>query len=321
MALIDKPRQEQSFATFDDYRLFLRDTLDSLWKNMSAESRNEGYRPLSSCSSGYDSTAVSVLAREIGTLDAVCVPQDRLGLDDSGIELVKQLDMEPRIVERFDWRKQDFAEIPFIAGDACGRDTWLQPASELLANRVFLTGNFGDAAWSERPPNRYGRLLRSEETGPAGLSLTEFRLHAGFIHCPLPYLGAETLRASAIRNSEAMQPWRRGNRYDRPIPRRIVEQAGIERFRFGTRKTATAVHLFRRTEFDRFFAGTESLRDYMRWIRRHSRQQPPPSGSDYPLNVPSLEEIEVPLFRHLFPWAIERCKQAYRCERPLESQV
>ena len=36
-----------------------------------------------------------------------------------------------------------------------------------------------------------------------------------------------------------MQPYSVGGDYDRPIPRRIVEEAGVGRHKFGMRKNAT----------------------------------------------------------------------------------
>ena len=111
-----------------------------------------------------------------------------------------------------------------------------------------------------------------------------------------------------------MEAWRQNHQYDRPIPRRIIEAAGIRREQFGNRKTATAVHLFREKEFERFFAGTESFRDYMRWIRQQSRRHAPPPSEFYNITSPKRETIEVPLVRQLFPWAVDRCKALYRDE-------
>ena len=65
----------------------------------------------------------------------------------------------------------------------------------------------------------------------------------------------------------------------RPICRRIVEEAGVERELFGRRKNATTVKLWKRHER---FLPDESMQDYMRWIRHHvpgwlRRRMLPPS--------------------------------------------
>ena len=45
----------------------------------------------------------------------------------------------------------------------------------------------------------------------------------------------------AITESDEMQPWRIHTAYDRPIPRRIAEEAGIPRQAFGQAKYASVV--------------------------------------------------------------------------------
>jgi hypothetical protein len=76
-----------------------------------------------------------------------------------------------------------------------------------------------------------------------GGSFTEFRLRVGFIHVPITMLGMS--RDTSIWNithSQEMQPWRLETKYDRPIPRRIVEEAGVPRELFGQEKKVTAVN-------------------------------------------------------------------------------
>lgn len=305
----DKPSSLLSFHDYSSYLGYLTSTLSRMLRNMHSSFRPFNYDSISTCSSGYDSLAVSVLSRHLNNQQVICVPGDRIGLDDSGVALVQQLEMTPLKIGRDDWRKDDFSEVSFFASDAGGRDVWLFAARKHLSRKVMLSGYFGDGAWqisnnTETPVYNMG--------GAGGLSISEFRLQQGFIHCPLPYLGSEhidTIRA--ISSSPEMQPWVLNQHYDRPLPRRIIEEAGIKRGSFGVRKTAVNVHLFRRKEFDRFLAGTPSFRDYMSWIRKQSKLAPPPT-EEYPLTVPAREKIEVPLFRQLFPWALERSKQNYK---------
>lgn len=308
----DKPRITHAPADYREYHDLVTTTLRRLSGNMGAVQRRTTYQPISTSSAGYDSLAVTVLSRSIDTRQVICVPQDRIDRDDSAVALIRQLDMQPVEIQRDDWRATTLAEVPFIVADGCGRDVWLLPAAQMLRGRLLLTGNFGDSAWAMATPARPGQLFRDDRHGPAGLSLSEFRLAAGFLHCPLPYIGAtEDIAINTITNSDEMRPWRRSGPYERPIPRRIVEQAGIARDAFARRKTATAVHLFRRQEFDRFLAGSAALRDYMTWIRDQSRSRAPPDVSNYPQRSADRETIEVPLFRHLFPWALQRWQQNY----------
>jgi hypothetical protein len=305
---IEKPTTTCPFSDFSSYQQFLCNTLEQLGNNLRSASRPFTIEPISTSSSGYDSLTVSVLSREMKNQQVICITEDRVGRNDSGVELIHQLGMEALSFERSAWREEPLAETAFIAADGCGRDSWITAAREVLPRRLLLTGNFGDLPWAI--PARPGSSNFCTGS-PAGLSMSEFRLIAGFLHCPVPCLGVEHLDAiQTIGAREEMQPWRLNGRYDRPVPRRIIEAAGIQRGHFGTFKTAVNVHLFREKEFEQFLAGTSSFRDYMQWIRKQSQASPPPTA-EYPLTVPAREHIEVPLFRQLFPWALERSKQHY----------
>lgn len=70
-----------------------------------------------------------------------------------------------------------------------------------------------------------------------------------------------------ISLSDEMSPWRLGTTYDRPIPRRIVEEAGVEREAFGQHKKAILVH---RTE-----PVHPDLREkYLEWVAHHFDRRP-----------------------------------------------
>jgi hypothetical protein len=58
----------------------------------------------------------------------------------------------------------------------------------------------------------------------------------------IPYIGGRS-RADILQISESdeMAPWRLGVPYDRPIPRRLAEDAGVRRDMFGQRKMASVV--------------------------------------------------------------------------------
>ena len=70
----------------------------------------------------------------------------------------------------------------------------------------------------------------------------ELRLVQGFIQLPLPFMGARH-KQDIVRITESfeMEPWRVANEYDRPIPRRIAEEAGVPRHLFGQSKMASVV--------------------------------------------------------------------------------
>jgi hypothetical protein len=86
-----------------------------------------------------------------------------------------------------------------------------------------------------------GTDMKRTNLANTGSGLSEYRLRTGFMHVPVPVFGfnaAQSIRA--IGRSEAMQPWRLGTSYDRPIPRRIAEEAGVPRMAFGVKKAHVA---------------------------------------------------------------------------------
>jgi hypothetical protein len=79
---------------------------------------------------------------------------------------------------------------------------------------------------------------------PAGHGLSEIRLKTGFIQAAIPVIGSRNRTSIlGITESPEMLPWRLNTGYDRPIPRRIAEEAGVPREMFGQIKLASIVHL------------------------------------------------------------------------------
>ena len=74
------------------------------------------------------------------------------------------------------------------------------------------------------------------------MGICEYRLIRGIIHCPVPYWGIRHFESiQKISKSNKMKPWSIGGDYDRPVPRRIVEEAGVPRRLFGQIKKNTQV--------------------------------------------------------------------------------
>ncbi len=155
-------------------------------------------------------------------------------------------------------------------------DESLSAPSELLAGRTVLTGFHGDKIWDPLVTPSPD-LVRGDSSGAY---MGEFRLRVGFLHIPVPMLafGAHVaLRAIGLsremrpwwkvrsmglgflpipvpalavkthpivmtmgRFSDRVLKWRTLGTYDRPIPRRIAEEAGVPRQAFGQRKMAAA---------------------------------------------------------------------------------
>jgi len=308
--LVETPKRAgvEPFGTFAAYRGFLAGTIGRLAENMGAPSRVEPYRMLGTISSGYDSAAAAALARPYGLTEAI-----------------------------------SFGSASFVAADAKGEDVCFKGAEEggHLAGRVLLTGFHGDRVW-DRAARTDADLVRGDQSG---LSLSEYRLWAGFLHCPLPFAGArQAASIRAISRSRELAPWHTGAYYSRPICRRILEEAGVPRDAFGRWKKSVSV-LFSAQEG---FLTPASLADYRFWLERHAEEwrrrglTPPSLVADseerwrgardaiarvleglahagprrlWFLRSAARRIITVGrrdrLFHHLFPWAMERAKQRY----------
>src|SRR5690349_7377840 len=70
--------------------------------------------------------------------------------------------------------------------------------------------------------------------------MEEFRLRVGFLHLPVPYLGCVRHEdIHRISNSAEMKDWNTADgKYDKPIPCRLLQEAGVPRRLFGQQKKA-----------------------------------------------------------------------------------
>lgn len=152
-------------------------------------------------------------------------------------------------------------EDEFFATGSGGEDMIMATFGPNLKQRLLFTGFRGDTVWDGRRGDCWG-AEDFVQKDPSGASLGEFRLRTGFLHVPVPaltYTVYPSLRR--ISSSVEMMPWsvtshvavkrRQGplknllqRRYDRPIPRRIAEQAGVPRHLFGRAKAAITEPLY-----------------------------------------------------------------------------
>lgn len=230
----DKPACAD-FPDFESYHQFLLSTAAALQSNLSDPRRRKKFAPLVFCSSGYDSAACAVIAREIGCGEAV-VFESRKGLrSDSGFPIVKSLGYDGiHEKQETDYLKQDVAE-EFVSSGELGTAIFYAAAAAELEGRNLLSGDYGDDVWERCDKNRNAEFARLR-TLP-NTAMKEFRLRVGFVRSIVPAFGADRIFSiEKISNSTDMVPWRLNGDYDKPIPRRIVESAGIPRGSFAVRK-------------------------------------------------------------------------------------
>ena len=316
---VSKPDPDRDYSGFDQYHAFLRGTMDRVTRNAASPSRRNPLGLMGTMSSGYDSTTVSTLARDFGLREYLTLDRARENDVDSGILAGEALGLRPIPIERDAWRRHRTPEVPFLTGDAQAQDRFLLGAVDHLRGRLLLTGFHGDKVWGKSPygPDSLVPHPELKRGDPSGLSMTEFRLSAGFVHCAVPFWGARHIhKLVALSRDPSMKPWDVPGDYSRPICRRIVESAGVPRGAFGQKKLAGSV-------LDAVL--TESSRpDYRAWcdrqgiegefadrlIRRAIRTLPTTAAR---MIRRMFYNDRTPTFRdYFFPWALERQGEVYR---------
>ncbi len=321
MRVEPKPNSKRSFPNCESYNNFMIEAVVKIGSNLQDGKRKFPYSTIGTLSSGYDSTAVSVLGKLIGNTDVIVIEQARRGLDENGRELAAIMGLNPIIMKRMEWRNLPGAAIPFLAANANGSDMQFAAAAPYTMGKVLLTGHGGILL--DSVPREMDREMYSVDT--AGMSMTEPRLAMGFIHAAILFMGGRNRdQWFEITHSQAMAPWRLGGTYDRPICRRIVEDSGVPRDMFGMVKKGSNIVILDETEN---FLPDEALNSLYRWIAKNrvewiKRRHIPPDfavplrGLKYRIERLIGRERPMPqpyeiLYRYLFPWALEEAKKMY----------
>lgn len=339
LAEIAKPNPHRDLSTYERYRGFVDDALGHLAANMSDARRSFPYQFLGTVSSGYDSPAAATLARNHGLREVITFTEARSGEPDSGAHVAEVLGLTVRAFARDGWKPNGHGpatpEVLFLASDGKGEDIFFQSAEPLLRGRVLITGFHGDKMWDAATTALSPAIVRGDQSG---LSLTEYRLWAGFIHCPVAFLGVRQIRdVHALSCSPELARWNVGGDYNRPICRRLVEEAGVPREVFGQTKKAASVHFY----YHGNFLSPKSADAFLAWLaqqngrtshalgRRTRRQALLHWGAEFAQRSaerwPRMSRFwtragdrlakyadRERLFVHVFPWAIEQVIDRYR---------
>lgn len=239
-------RHPKEIGTFDQYFTLLHSAILRMRDNYEHKLREQKLVAFSTLSTGYDSSAVSCMVRDADVKDCFSYAgswsrrsKGQTQYDASPIAAKLQLHIislnallaQPSVDELYLFASgPSGVQVPLLA-----MATYVKTHCHAA---VVFTGYNGDVVWDANPRKWYleGCLRRR---GISGLDLAELRLVCGFINLPVPFLYAQNLSGIVeVSKSDEMQPWRLNNDYDRPIPRRILEQSGVTRNLFGMRKSA-----------------------------------------------------------------------------------
>jgi hypothetical protein len=224
-------------VSYTDYVSALEAAISSIAENASSPERRVGYRSLVSVSRGYDSPAIAVLARAAGCREAISVGSAD---GDGGSAIAERLGYQVHEIDPLaflDREGMPEVEFGFWPG---GSNVVLAGMEEELRGTLRLSGRMGDRVWTTQEAKLLDHLVSPNPSIMFGAWVTEFRLRVGFLNFAPAFYGAQHSRALLrITVSDEMAPWRLGTDYDRPVPRRITEEAGIPRDWFGQKKAAT----------------------------------------------------------------------------------
>jgi len=258
---------------YESYKKLLLEGVSKVIENAADPTRRRRYRPLVSLSKGYDSTATAVLARSAGCTEALTfidTRQEDPNLD-SGADNAQYLGMTCKVYGRWQYLHLDRCAEAEFGYVSIASTAPLAVAEDQLAGRVLLGGEAGDAVWHPERAKACVEMTRPWIRHTMMLSAIEFRLRVGYyILSPACIAARHNGAIHDIATSAEMQPWSVGGDYDRPIPRRIAEEAGLARNRFGTRKLASAhSHLIYPRRFSE-----KALNDYRRFVNQRHAQIP-----------------------------------------------
>jgi len=234
---------------FRELHEMLARAVEQVCGNATSPARIRGVYPgIVQLSKGYDSTAVAALAvrhggcREAATFVSSSAKSGEL-VDDSGVETARRLGIGVSEHNRGDLLQLPrFAEAEFFMAPLARGDMSTAVMEERLRGKLYFSGRNAERYWNHKVQQSGRGYAEFSDMMLAGCGAGEFRLRAGCLHFPVPYVaGFDPDALHRIAASDEMAPWRtEGADYDRPIARRIAEEAGVPRESFGQRKAGGA---------------------------------------------------------------------------------
>lgn len=311
----------REFGDFNAYRNFLVATARSLGQNLADRQRRFTITPLTAISKGYDSPAVSVIAKHAGCVQAATIinASSVLTRSDDGSAIAQRLGLDCRRYVRKPSAYRREETIWAAAGHAGGLNLTLFDYPKPLC--LFFSGSFGDKVWDAAEHDL------SEPIGDCDCQLGEYRLLEGVFHTVVPWWGIrQAQQINRLGGQAEMKPWSIGGVYDRPVPRRIVEEEGIPRNEFGLRKLVTASNMP-----VRWPCSTTLRQRYRNYLKDRRHSTPPDWALSVLTSVAHIDNLvykntlkrwgikrrrrpwmKHPAFNLLFQWANDELKKHYQ---------
>lgn len=224
--------------TFNDYKLKMSETLHKIISNASDAKRKCQYNLVTTVSKGYDASASSALVHDLGCNTALTFSSPEKYVNDSGVEIAQLLGYK-NIIEGDGCAYMNNTALWEAESASCGDVGCLvafNTFEQVYKDSLLFLGLKGDSIWGkdESLANRnfdFIKMSIAAEQNP------EHYLRNNTIAISVPLiLGYEWPSIYEINNSSEMEKYSVGGEYDRPIPRRFVEEKGVPRKAFGFKK-------------------------------------------------------------------------------------
>jgi hypothetical protein len=224
---------------YTQFKALLDDAVSAVITNAQAAERKAGFRPLAALSRGYDSTASAILAREAGCRETVSLldTRDADPTLDSGLINAERLGMTCHEVDRWRHLSLDAAPISELSLFGISTTSPMAGFEDLLPGKIFVSGHFGDTIYDPTKSAVCNELSQTWAKFASGVGVMEYRLRVGFLtFAPFLIMARHHLAIHNMTHAPAMQDWHVEGGYNRPILRRIIEEAGLPRGSFAMHK-------------------------------------------------------------------------------------
>jgi len=264
---------EDAFTSFEEYEEFLRSRMLAIRANLQDERRRFKITPVATISKGYDSAASAAIAKPLDIRSALTISSRgiRRRYDDSGDEIAAKLGIPVKNVNqrRSAYRDYDLVLAGLGLSDDINMTLFDYPDDLTL----LVVGTPGGFVWQKALRKEFDDSHHFlDRHALTHCQLAEWQLHKGVFLANVPSIGASRIDClRQINDSSAMDPWRIGGVYDRPIPRRILEQQGVRRDQFGFQKTGAG------SPYHRFYFNNSELQhDVKVFFELHGKRMPGP---------------------------------------------
>lgn len=231
--------QSPKFASFEEYVEQMNIVLRDIINNAQDKSRKCRYKLVTTISKGYDASAASALVHDLGCDTALTFSSPQKYKEDSGVDVAKCLEYK-NIIEGNGTAYMSNKELWEAECSSCGDVGGLvafNTFEEHYKDSILFLGLKGDSIWGKHSKEAnsdfdFYEMSIGAEQNP------EHYLRNNTISISIPLiLGDQWKTIYNIANSKEMEAYSVGGYYDRPVPRRIVEERGVPREYFGMKKS------------------------------------------------------------------------------------